>query len=282
MALELTNTGTKTIAVNLDGDAARLELKLEGPGAVTVPYMPMHTREFRMGVDTKIEPGKSITIPIARLLHGMRGDSSACYWTAPGLYTLTASYVTPVQGLDVPKDRQATITAAPVKAQVTVTKKGGTEGAATEPAALSVEALKNAEYRSEYAREGRARLVNGVHVEKESPNSETALRMSLGDTMATGDLNGDGVADAAVVLVSDPGGSGTFYELAAILNQDGKPNHVASALLGDRVRILAMTTKEGQVTVRMVTQGPNDPMGNPTLEVTYRYKLKDGKLVRVE
>ena len=106
--------------------------------------------------------------------------------------------------------------------------------------------------------------------------------MTLSDTMATGDLNGDGVADAAVVLVSNPGGSGTFYELAAVLNENGQPHHGASILLGDRVRILAMAIKDGQITVHMITQGPNDPMSIPTLEVTNRYELKDGKLVLVK
>ena len=152
----------------------------------------------------------------------------------------------------------------------------------TQPAALDTEALKNAEYRSEFAGEGKARLVNGVHVEKEAPNSATELRMTLSDMIATGDLNGDGLADAAVVLVSNPGGSGTFYELAAVLNENGKPHHAASVLLGDRVQIKAIAIKDGQVTVRMITQGPNDPLSSPTFEVTQKYKLEGGKLVLVK
>ena len=153
---------------------------------------------------------------------------------------------------------------------------------ATQSPALSVEALKNAEYRSEFAGEGKARLVDGTHVEKESPNSATELRMTLSDTIAQGDLNGDGVADAAVILVSNPGGSGTFYELVAVINQNGQPRHGASILLGDRVQVKQMTIKDGQITVRMVTQGPNDPMSTPTMEVTQKYKLEQGKLVPVE
>ena len=156
---------------------------------------------------------------------------------------------------------------------------------ATPPAGdttLSLEALKNADYRSEHAGDGRFRLVNGVHVEKEAPNSATELRITLSDMMAQGDLNKDGVTDAAVVLVINPGGSGTFYELAAILNQDGKPSHAASAALGDRIQIKQMTIKDGEITVRLVTQGPNDPMSRPTLEVTRRYKLDTGVLVPVK
>jgi hypothetical protein len=119
MTLELTNTGAKAVTVNVGGDNTSIELKLEGPGAVTVPYKPMHTMEFRMGVPTKIEPGKSITMPIARLQYGQRGDSTASYWTEPGTYTLTASYVTEVPGMAPAKEDRVTITAAPVKIEVT-------------------------------------------------------------------------------------------------------------------------------------------------------------------
>jgi hypothetical protein len=119
MAFELTNTGGKAVTIPLGGDATSLNLRLEGPGAVTVPYTQMRTMEYRIGKDTKIEPGKSLTLPIAKLLHGQRGDASASYWTAPGEYTLTASYVAPSEGIDGREDKQATITAAPVKVRVT-------------------------------------------------------------------------------------------------------------------------------------------------------------------
>ena len=121
MAIEIANTGTKAVTIPIGGDATRVELKLEGPGAVTVPYAAMHTMEYRLGRDTKIEPGKPITIALPRLLFGNRGDSMAAYWTAPGEYTLTASYVAPSEGIDGREDKQATITAAPVKVQVTAT-----------------------------------------------------------------------------------------------------------------------------------------------------------------
>ena len=41
--------------------------------------------------------------------------------------------------------------------------------------------------------------------------------------LAFGDLNGDGVEDAVVVLVTNPGGTGRFYDLAPVLNQNGTP-----------------------------------------------------------
>jgi len=123
MELVITNTGKKMIVIPLGSDSSQMNLTLDGPGAVTVAYMQMHTMEMRLGNPTKIEPGKSLTIPITQLAHGNRGDSMASYWTKAGEYTLTASYVTPVQEGE-PKENEegaeqiTTVTAAPVKVQV--------------------------------------------------------------------------------------------------------------------------------------------------------------------
>ncbi|MBI5724921.1 MAG: hypothetical protein HZA50_13255 [Planctomycetes bacterium] len=122
MVFELTNTGKKTVTVPLGSDASSLDLTLEGPGAVTIGYVQMRTMEYRMGKPTIIEPGKSMTIPIAKLLHGMRGDANASYWTAAGTYTLTASYTAPIEGLGLKEEQRATITAAPVKIKVAEAK----------------------------------------------------------------------------------------------------------------------------------------------------------------
>lgn len=59
------------------------------------------------------------------------------------------------------------------------------------------------------------------------------LRVEMGPA-ALGNLTGDGREGAAVILRSSGGGSGVFYEVAAVVNKDGRPIHVASAELGDR------------------------------------------------
>jgi hypothetical protein len=91
---------------------------------------------------------------------------------------------------------------------------------------------------------------------------------------AFGDLDGDGVADAAVLLVENSGGSGAFIYLAAVLNQDGEPNNQTTALLGDRVQVESLKIETGQIQIEMLTHGPDDPLCCPTQETTASYTLE--------
>lgn len=99
------------------------------------------------------------------------------------------------------------------------------------------------------------------------------------DRVAFGDLDGDGVDDAAAIVVNDPGGSGTFHYLAAVLaGQDG-PVNVATLLLGDRFEVRELAISEGMILIVGLTLGPEDPMCCPTVEEIYSYRLEGGALV---
>jgi peptidoglycan/xylan/chitin deacetylase (PgdA/CDA1 family) len=147
---------------------------------------------------------------------------------------------------------------------------------------LTWEMLKNTAYPNEWPKDGVAHLVDGVYREKYMPDSATEMVISLADVHTFGDLNGDGVDDVLVILISYPGGSGTFFDLAAVLNQDGAPNPVATAFLGDRVIIRSMTIESGQIVLEFITQGPDDPMCCPNMDRRQVYALEDNNLVLVE
>jgi uncharacterized lipoprotein YbaY/heat shock protein HslJ len=107
-------------------------------------------------------------------------------------------------------------------------------------------------------------------------------RYTLSDFYAFGDLDGDDVEDAAVVLIGNFGGSGSFYELKAVINEEGTPLHVASAHLGDRVELLSLEIEDGQIGVEMVTHGPDDPLCCPTQQVVRWYAPEGDELVETE
>jgi heat shock protein HslJ len=145
------------------------------------------------------------------------------------------------------------------------------------PAALSEDALGNMTYNSEWTQSGEATLQDGEYSEPAAPGSATETRIMLAGPVAYGELNGEPAA--AVVLVTDPGGSGTFYELAIVIEEGGEPVHVASVLLGDRVQINSLSVDDGQIVVDMVTHGPDEAMCCPTQEVRVTFALEGNDLV---
>ncbi len=100
------------------------------------------------------------------------------------------------------------------------------------------------------------------------------------DLIAYGDLNGDGLNDAAVLLVENSGGSGVFTYVGAQLNQNGQPVDAGAVRLGDRVQIKSMAIQNGQVVLEMIIQGPNDPQCCATLKVRNTYALQDNVLAQ--
>jgi hypothetical protein len=139
---------------------------------------------------------------------------------------------------------------------------------------LTEEALRNTSYPVEYTAGGTAPLGEGVYEEEAAPGSASVVRIQLSDSIAFGDLDGDGVQDAAVVLISETGGSGTFYDLVAVLDRNGQPFPVAMTNLGDRIELNGLSIEAGEIVVDMVTQGPNDAMANPTQAETRRYRIQ--------
>jgi heat shock protein HslJ len=153
----------------------------------------------------------------------------------------------------------------------------GTQAA---PAGLSARELANATYKSEWTQAGTAPLENGEFSEPAAPGSATMTMVILQSQFtAYGELNGQPAA--AVVLVTDPGGSGTFYDLAIVVNQNGNPTNVATTNLGDRVQINSVTIENNQVKVDMVQAGPDDPLCCPTQQVVKTYELQGDQLVEV-
>jgi len=146
---------------------------------------------------------------------------------------------------------------------------------------LTLEALKNAEYQGIYNEP--VQLTDGKYEgEPFVPGGASRPTVTLHpEVYAFGDLNGDGVDDAAVILIENSGGSGNFRYLAAVINEGGAPVNVATQFVGDREQMQALTIESGEITLNMVAHGPDDPMCCPTQEATKVYKLQDDQLVEV-
>ena len=146
-------------------------------------------------------------------------------------------------------------------------------GGALEPVSLTLEQLKNAEYQSEFATGGKAKLADGTFFEPFEPGSASGVRLTLSEHVAFGDLHFDEIPVAAVILYVSGGGSGTFRHLAAVVNEGGQPRHVASAFLGDRVKVESLAIQDGEIVVQMIGHGPDDPLCCPTQRVRRAFQL---------
>ena len=95
---------------------------------------------------------------------------------------------------------------------------------------------------------------------------------------ALGDLNGDGVPDAAVTLAANFGGSGTFHELIVVLSQDGAAVQAADLFLEDRLSEKQLTIADGLITLEAVRHGAQDPLCCPTENAVTVYRYQTGQL----
>ena len=101
------------------------------------------------------------------------------------------------------------------------------------------------------------------------------------ELVAFGDLDGDAVADAAVVVFINTGGSGTFIHLLAMHDYDGTPVPAGRAFLGDRVRVERLTILGGHIFVTMLAHGPGDGLCCPSIEAGRVFTPRGGRLVPV-
>jgi len=153
-----------------------------------------------------------------------------------------------------------------------------------EPIKLTLAEIENAEYYFGLY-DKQVRLVSGHHEEEEIVD-ESGFRyfFSAGiveDKIAFGDLNYNGKEDAAIIVYSTGGGSGIFYELAVIINQNGNPYHLTSEELGDRVKVNFINIKEGIIIINMLIHDVADAACCPTLYKTFQYRLSGNELLEI-
>jgi hypothetical protein len=172
------------------------------------------------------------------------------------------------------------VAAIPITGCVETTAPASPTARSETTAPLTVEALKNAVYSGIF--EEPVKLTDGQY---EGPpfveGGASRPTLTFTDVYTFGDLDGDGVEDAAVVLVASTGGSGDFYYLAAVLNRDGSPDNVATQLLGDRPRVDSAAINGAEITVDALTHGPDDPLCCPTQQTTLVYRYEGEQLMKV-
>lgn len=146
---------------------------------------------------------------------------------------------------------------------------------------LSAEEIRNLARNFEYSLVdgSRYRLKNGMYESGKGLDDYVSLKLAA---LALGDLNGDGQPEAAVILVSNFGGSGSFYEITVLINRGQDLEQTNSLELGDRVEIKKLAITGGRIRLDLLTHGPDDPMCCPSQKATLLFGLVNGRLQLLE
>lgn len=100
----------------------------------------------------------------------------------------------------------------------------------------------------------------------------------------TGDVNGDGLPDAAAMFTIEVAASNSYTQyLAVLIGQSGAASKLIDvvAVGGAGQQASDLEIEDGAIRMKVLTQGPNDPNCCPTLESEVEYLLHNGKLKRV-
>lgn len=142
----------------------------------------------------------------------------------------------------------------------------------TYPQPPTFEQLANLRYRTVFAKGSSVQLRDGSRRMRTAFGSNRIFTtIQLAGMYATGDLDGDGVPDAAAVLVSSPGGVGSFLELQAVLNLPEGLRQAASAYLTELAEVAAIEIERGEIKVTLVD--------NEGETVARRYRFEESQLV---
>jgi heat shock protein HslJ len=137
--------------------------------------------------------------------------------------------------------------------------------------------LESMSFFSTWFSSGRVTLSHGEYREAAAPGSASEIIVKLSKKGAFGTVNGR--ETGAVVLATESGGSGTFYDLALLTKEEGGWVNTDTVLLGDRVKVHSVEIKDNFVVVDMTMHGPGAAMCCPALEVKKRFAVQGNRLM---
>ena len=102
------------------------------------------------------------------------------------------------------------------------------------------------------------------------------------DFSLTGNLDGDGEMERAVVLWENSGGTGIQNYLAVMGEKEGRLVNLSTTLIGDRVQLRAGRIINGKIELDVIQHGPDEPACCPSQKATRIWSLKGKVLIQEE
>ncbi len=128
-------------------------------------------------------------------------------------------------------------------------------------------------------------LTNGVATQQgeiDSAGQAPEITAKLFGTPTVGDLDKDGDMDAAVMLQVNPGGTGTFYYVAAAINVGSGYMGTNAIFIGDRIAPQTVEIRDGLLIANYADRKAEEPFSaKPTIGKSFYGKIVAGNLVDV-
>ena len=153
-------------------------------------------------------------------------------------------------------------------------------GRSSVPAGILAESPVNTSYLIDNER---IKLENGSKEWQAAPGSSSRIKIAIAGEPVYGNLNRDNMEDAALFIIYQGGGSGTFYYIGAALSERGQYRGVNTILIGDRIKSPVARIQNGLITVTYFDRRPDEPMAAvPTLEQTRYFIVEESSLQEIE
>jgi len=160
-------------------------------------------------------------------------------------------------------------------------KSSSSNKAAEAPATLTLESLKNANYKfvfkdlADVYNKDSLKLTNGIYYFALPVGAERAeyLTKLNENTTAFGDIDGNGKDDAAAVLTGMAGKNRTYQALVVLLNKNGQAEYTAGVELEKGVSVESLSIKDGKIEV-------TEKAADGKEAKTVRYRTENDNLIQ--
>ena len=106
-------------------------------------------------------------------------------------------------------------------------------------------------------------LINGYAEVTAAPGSASKITTRVWGKPQFSDLTGDGQQDAALILIHNTGGSGTFYYVVASLREGNHYRGTTGVLLGDRIEPKGIGIVDNRITVTFSCRSDGEAFTTP-------------------
>lgn len=156
-------------------------------------------------------------------------------------------------------------------------RKDGSATAGKPPAPLTRESIENATLTVPGSTGSRTiKLVDG-RFSVDDPDDPGFGSLAVVES-ALGDMDFDGIDDAAVIMEENAGGSAIEMSLYVIVATPRGPVAVDSVYLGDRANVASLKIANHRILVSATVPGPDDPACCPSFKAEFVYELRNGRL----